>query len=98
MRAIADALVYAVSYINCRPLDEHESRCDDDADVGALESIAGRLHDASPQEQEALAAAAERALAQELGSARARPQFFSAYSSWMENMFGEGWEGNRRTR
>jgi hypothetical protein len=38
MGAIADALVYAVSYINCRPLDDHEGRYDD-GDVGALESI-----------------------------------------------------------
>ena len=29
MEAIADALVYAVSYINCRPLEDHESRYDD---------------------------------------------------------------------
>ena len=33
MRAIADALVYAVSYINCRPLEEHESRYDDGDDA-----------------------------------------------------------------
>ena len=36
MEAIADALVYAVSYINCRPLEDHESRYDD-GDVGALD-------------------------------------------------------------
>jgi hypothetical protein len=40
MDAIADALVYAVSYINGRPLEDYESRYDD-GDVGALESIAG---------------------------------------------------------
>ena len=29
MEAIADGLVYAESYINCRPLENHESRYDD---------------------------------------------------------------------
>ena len=58
MDAIADALIYAVSYINRRPLEDHESRYDD-GDVGALESIAGILANATQAEQAALAAAAE---------------------------------------
>lgn len=82
MEAIADALVYAVSYINCRPLEDHESRYDD-GDVGALESIA-------------LAAAAERALAAELASPQPRSEFVEDYSRWMHDMFGDEWEGNRR--
>lgn len=95
MEAIADALVYAVSYINCCALEDHESRYDD-GDVGALESIAAFLHTATPGEQDALAAAAERALAAERESSLPRPEFVRDYERWMEDMFGEGWQGNRR--
>jgi hypothetical protein len=92
MEAIADALVYAVSYINCRSL--YESRCDDD-DVGALESIGGFLHTATPAEEDALAAAARRAFAAERDGL-SRPEFLRDYERWMEDMFGEGWQGNQR--
>jgi hypothetical protein len=95
MQAIADALVYAVSYINCRPLEDHESRYDD-GDVGALESIAGILAAATPADQDALAAAAERALAVELASSQPRQEFVHDYSRWMHDMFGDEWDGNRR--
>lgn len=95
MEATADALVYAVSYINCRPLEDHESRYDD-GDVGALESIAGFLAVATVAEQDALAAAAERALAAELASPQPRPEFLQDYSRWMHDMFGDDWDGNRR--
>jgi hypothetical protein len=95
MDAIADALVYAVSYINCRPLENHVSRYDD-GDVGALESIAGMLAAATSAEQDALAAAAERALAAELASAQPRPEFVEDYSRWMHDVFGDEWQGNRR--
>lgn len=95
MEAIADALVYAVSYINCRPLDDHESRYDD-GDVGALESIAAFLVNATSAEQDALAAAAERALAAELAYPRPRREFADDYSRWMQDMFGDDWECNRR--
>jgi hypothetical protein len=95
MEALADALVYAVSYINCRSLEDTESRYDD-GDVGALESIAGFLHNATPAEEDALAAAAKRALAAELAAPLPRPEFVQDYSRWMEDMFGEGWQGNHR--
>jgi hypothetical protein len=95
MEAIADALVWAVSYINCRPLEDHESRYDD-GDVGALESIAGFLHTATPAEEAALAAAAQRALAAEREGPSPRPEFLRDYERWMEDMFGEGWQDNRR--
>src|SRR6202034_3993484 len=52
MKAIADALVYAVTYINLRG-GENEAYADDD--VGALESIAGMLHSATAEEEDALA-------------------------------------------
>ena len=94
MDAIADALVYAVTYINCRGLENSECRYDD-GDVGALESIAGFLYAASPAEEDALAAAAERALAAELAGPR-RPEFVRGYRRWMEDIFGEDWQANRR--
>ena len=59
MKSIADALVYAVVYINCR---EDAEEKDLDEDVGALESIANILANASDDEKDALAAAAKRVL------------------------------------
>src|SRR3954467_12848405 len=94
MQAIADALVYAGSYINCRPLEGHESGYDD-GDGGALESIAGFLADATPAEQDALAAAAERALAAELSSPQPRPEFVQDYSRGRHDMLGPEWEATR---
>ena len=97
MNAIADALVYAVSYINCRALvDEDDELQDDDADVGALESIAEFLHTAAAAEEDALSAAAERALAAERQHPSPRPEFLEAYGGWMEAMFGDAWHENRR--
>jgi len=95
MEAIADALVYAVTYINCRPLEDHKSRYDE-GDLGALESIAAFLHTATLAEEDALAAAAERARAAERDGPSPRPEFLRDYEHWMEEMFGEGWQGNRR--
>jgi hypothetical protein len=89
MKAIADALVYAVTYINLRNAGDALD------DVGALESIAGFLHNASVEEENALAAAAERALAAELTLAP-REEFAKNYKTWMEDMFGEAWLGNKR--
>lgn len=67
-----------------------------DDDVGALESLASHLHAASPEEMNALAEAAERALRRELASAQPRTSFVADYRMWMENMFGEPWKGNKR--
>jgi hypothetical protein len=92
MKAIADALVYAMTYINLR---ECRNEAYDDGDVGALESIAGMLDSATAEEQDALAAAAERALADEMNHAP-REEFVRDYKTWMENTIGEGWIGNRR--
>jgi len=91
MDAIADALVYAVAYINLRKGDDS---LDDDA--GGLESIAGILSNASATEQDALAAAAERALAAELTLTEPREEFIRDYRTWMEDIFGEAWVGNNR--
>lgn len=95
MDAIADALVYAAVYINLRGADDDEFA---DDDVGALESIAAFLHSTTPADQDALAAAAERALAAEKKSKRPRKKFIHDFGHWMEEMFVEGWAGNRRVQ
>jgi hypothetical protein len=93
MQALADAVVYAVTYINLPRGDDEE----EDDDCGALESIADLLRNgATDLEQDALAAAAKRALCAERESPSPRPEFIASYSNWMEEMFGDGWEGNDR--
>lgn len=92
MKSIADALVYAVTYVSLVGLKEDSYRNDD---VGALESIAAILNSSTEEEKDALAAAADRALANELGSIP-RDEFVRDYRTWMEDMFGEEWEGNTR--
>jgi hypothetical protein len=95
MDAIADAVVYAVAYLNCRGDEDDDELLDDDD--GALGSIAAMLRGAAtPPEQDALAAAAERALAEEQASPSPRENFVDAYTNWMEIMFPDDWEGNRR--
>ena len=94
MEAIAGALVYAVVYINRRLEDGDETYLDQD--VNALESIGGFLRHATWQEQDELAAAAERELARERASPHPRAEFIHDYAHWMEETFAEGWVGNRR--
>lgn len=91
MDSIADALVYAVTYINSRDVQDEL-----DEDVGALESIAAFLADATSPEQDALAAAVKRALNAERSSAARREDFVRDLSTWMEDMFGDEWSGNDR--
>lgn len=94
MKSLADALVYAVAYIDI--CDDRDGDFLDD-DVGALESIVGFLNDATTEEQDALAEAAQRALHQERASRQPRAKFIRAYENWMEETFGpEDWQGNRR--
>lgn len=64
--------------------------------MGALESIASYLAKSSAGEQDALSQAAERALASERASGRPRDAFVADLHAWMENMFGDPWNGNRR--
>ncbi len=92
MNSIADALVYAVAYLDCRDIGDGEL----DDDVGALESVAAFLHHATREEEDALAAAAHRAFALEQNAPSTRPDFIESYATWMENMFGDDWEGNQR--
>jgi hypothetical protein len=96
VQAIADALVLAVTYINCRPFDAYETQIHDD--VGTLDIVATMLRAATIEEQDAVAAAAERAMAAEQASSSPRADFIEDYGCWMENMLGEGWSGNRRVK
>jgi hypothetical protein len=43
-----------------------------------------------------LAAAAERAVAEERTAPGPRPEIVRDYETWMEDMFGVGWQGNCR--
>lgn len=89
MKSLADATVYAVTYINLR----EDSASDDDS--GALESISALLVGASEKEKDELAEAAKRALMIEERGAN-RKDWVADYGSWMEEMLGEEWEGNER--
>lgn len=96
MKSLADAIVYAVVYIDMRD-DPGEEYLDDD--VGALESIGYHLQQATEAEKDALAEAAERSLAEETASDRPRKEFVEAYQTWMEDMFGDDdWKGNKRRK
>ena len=94
MRCLADALVYAVAYITALPDEREEFQHYDER---ALESIAAYLNGATRAERDALAEAAERALASELNAGKPNGAFAAALQNWMENMFGPPWEGNQRT-
>ena len=93
MKSIANAIVYAVAYIE---VAEHNDTKRFDDDVGALESIAAKLRDATRDELAALADAAERALDREMKLPQPRSRFVEVYSTWMENVVGDGWKGNKR--
>jgi hypothetical protein len=92
MKALSDALVHAVAYVNCLP-DPTEAHVDDD--VHFLEDTATYLAHSTDDERDALAAAAQRAFNQEQAGAK-RTDYLNVYGSWMECMFGDGWEGNRK--
>jgi hypothetical protein len=91
LRTLADALVFAVSYIDSAPASAPD-RIDDD--VQALESIAAYLGEASAAELDALAAAADR----QAHEARAAGDDDTAtkLDTWMEDTCGEPWVGNQR--
>ena len=91
MTSLAQAMVYAVIYINLR------ESSDDDDDVGALESIAGLLSGASAEELDALSQAANQAAEDEAKRPNPRDEFLEDYRTWMECLFGDDdWDGNTR--
>lgn len=90
MDKLADALVFAVAHLNLREDEEHL-----DEDMEAMESIIGILSEATDAEQDALAAAAKRAHARWVDDPEGT-EFAETYASWMEDAFGEEWQGNDR--
>ena len=95
MDRLADAIVYAVSYIAHRVGDDDETYLRED--TKSLEFLAYLLQDCSDVELDRLAAAAKRALATELAAGAAPDSWWVRdYGRWMEDMFGDGWSGNDR--
>ena len=90
MDSIADAIVYATAYIGCR---EETEESDDDA---VFEHIMAYLSNATAEEEDALAAAAERALAEEKSLQHPRQEMISFFEKWMQIVSRWDWEGNRR--
>lgn len=101
MKALAEALVFAVDYI-----DSREVRTDEDLhdDARALEMLAFILRQATEAEKSALAYAAEEAWQAYLRTAGqdrdgAEEQIEERLGRWMENMFpDEIWAGNKRAK
>jgi hypothetical protein len=94
MDAIAQALVLAVAHINCRGEEGDDELLQED--VAALDGIAAYLRRCTPAEEDALAAAAEQAAAAERSRKRPNKELLHDYEYWMQEMFVDGWEGNRR--
>lgn len=93
MNSIADALVYAVAYISCR-VDEDEDLDNEDGSV--VGHIMAYLDHATPDEEDALANAAKRALAEERSLNTPQQEMIDHFSTWMEQLFGRDWDGNDR--
>jgi hypothetical protein len=92
MDTLANTLIYAIAYIEMR---EEASDISLDNDVNALESIAYYLSQATDQELDAMATAANSALRAELSTELPRPKFVNFYGHFMENLL-DGWVCNRR--
>ncbi|GEP43339.1 hypothetical protein [Brevifollis gellanilyticus] len=80
MNNLADALVYAVAYINLAPGDD---------DCGALESIMGFLHGATRDELQAVREALERAVKAEEASGSPRLDVLNAYNELRDSLQSE---------
>ena len=93
MNSIADALVYAVTYICTRDAEDEDLVAEDDA---AVSHIMAYLHDATTTEESALAEAAKRALAEEQSLNSPQPEMLEHFSVWMQHIMGMDWEGNER--
>lgn len=93
MNSIADALVYAVAHLSCRDAENEDLDNEDDA---ALGHIMAYLSEVATDEEDALANAAKRALAEERSLITPRQEMIDHFSNWMELMFGRDWEGNDR--
>ena len=92
MNSIADALVYAVASIACR----EECEDSDEYDDAAISHIMAYMSHATPEEEDALAAAAERALTEERSLHHPQQEMIDFFENWMRCMFGPDWDGNQR--
>ncbi len=92
MDSVADAIVYAAAYIACRDEDEDLSEEDD----SAIGHIMAYLSHATTEEEDALAAAAERALKEERALHHPKEEMIDFFENWMRIMFGLDWDGNQR--
>ena len=92
MDSIADAIVYAAAYISCREESDDTGEDDD----SALEHIMAYLSHATPEEEDALAAAAKRALREEQSLHHPKQEMVDFFEKWMEVMLGRDWERNQR--
>lgn len=95
MKNIADALVFAVSHLSINFVGSEDDDVSDMAEAG-LGMIAHYLSNCTREEQDELAAAAKRALTIEQADADGNEDFINDYSTWMEDLYGEGWSGNDR--
>ena len=99
MTSIADALVYAVAYINCQETEGEESLDDsEDAGEAAMSHVMAYLSHATPEEEDALAAAAKRALIEEQSLYYPQQEMIDFFNRWMEYVLGGDWDGNERAR
>lgn len=91
MNSLADAVVHAVTYLNCTPGTGME-----DEEIAILDTLRGILEGCTEAEKDALAEAADRAFQAEVNGAH-RMEFMRDYVYWMQDMFGaEEWRGNDR--
>lgn len=81
MNAIADAIVFAVTYLSISSVSDDRA----DNDCNALESITAYLREATPAERHALHEAVQRAIAAETASKTPRPDVLDAYSDFIDN-------------
>ena len=92
MNSIADALVYAVAHIGCR----EDVEDDGESDSEALDHIGAYLANATREEEDVLAEAAQRALAEEKSLFDPNPEMVKFFENWMQFVFRWDWEGNER--
>lgn len=98
MDSVANAIVYAVAYIHCRAEGEDSVEDEEDADDSAISHIMASLSRATPEEEDALAAAAKRALREEQSLHHPQQDMIECFENWMQLMFGWDWDGNERVR
>lgn len=91
METLADALVQAMAHIDRTGAGHAEESAEYRAYIRATTAIFAVLGRAGIAEQNALAAAAERA-----AEATPSPALKEYYGGWMEGVFAGSWSGNRR--